>query len=106
MDREIYTLHGDLALKALKNFSILICRWDKGFGACHLSDLPNKALTLPHRAFTFNFENNALPYGRDNIMKLDVVQSGCLNAVAFWFDLQLDDTCSITSGTLSCLLQS
>ena len=75
-----------------------LCRWDKGYENCVLEDIPHKKLTAPSQAFKFGFETQAMPYGRDNIMKLDIIASGNLNAVVFWFDLELDKECSITSG--------
>lgn len=73
-------------------------RWDKGYENCILDDIPHKRLTKPARAFTFDLEGTSLPHGRDNILKLDVVQTGELNAMVFWFDLRMDDFCTITSG--------
>lgn len=39
------------------------------------------------------------------MLKLEVVREGLLNAVAFWFDLHLDDCETLTSGArrASCL---
>ena len=75
-------------------------RWDKGYEACCLEDIPHKRLTNPAKALRFGFETNAMPYSRDNIIRLDVIESGHLNAIAFWFDLELDQHCTVTTGAL------
>ena len=45
-----------------------------------------------------------MPYSRDNIVKLDVIESGHMNAIVFWFDLELDDQCTLTSGDFVIIL--
>ena len=40
---------------------------------------------------------------RDTMLRLDTTAVGTLNAVVFWFDLHLDDACTITSGASPCL---
>lgn len=35
---------------------------------------------------------------RESMLKLEVVEEGVLNAVAFWFDLHLDDCETLTNG--------
>ena len=42
---------------------------------------------------------------RDTMLRLDTIAEGALNAVVFWFDLHLDDKCTITSGPLPSCLQ-
>ena len=39
--------------------------------------------------------------GRENVLRLPIVAAGTVNAVAFWFDLHLDDEESITTGRRS-----
>ena len=73
-------------------------RWDAEPEAVHLEDLPHKVLTQPARVFEFSFDGTRKARGRENLVKLHVTQEGTLNAVAFWFDLHLDDQISITSG--------
>ena len=77
------------------------CRWDKGYENCRLSEVPHVRLTAPAKVFGFCLDGASKPRGRDNLLKLQVERAGRLNAIAFWFDLQLDDTCTITSGLLS-----
>ena len=49
--------------------------------------------------------------GRENVLRLPIIAAGTVNAVAFWFDLHLDDHESITTGArpplypLGCLLR-
>lgn len=35
---------------------------------------------------------------RENLVKLEVIKPGMLNAVVFWFDLHLDDTETLSNG--------
>lgn len=51
--------------------------------------------------FEYFFEGDRKGRGRDNILKLEVIAKGEMNAVAFWFDLHLDAEESICSGTAS-----
>lgn len=74
-------------------------RWDKGYENCRLSEVPHTRLTAPAKVFDFCLDGVSKPRGRDNLLKLRVERPGCLNAIAFWFDLELDDVCTITSGT-------
>jgi len=48
--------------------------------------------------FEYFFEGERKGRGRDNIVKLDVIAEGMMNAVAFWFDLHLDEEKSLCSG--------
>ena len=83
-------------------------RWDKGYEACRLEDIPHKRLTRPAAVFEFCFQGLRKTRGRENILKLQVLQPGLLNAVAFWFDLHLDDQAVLTTGTCTaeCLISS
>lgn len=74
------------------------CRWDPNPEAVHLDDLPHKVLTQPAKVFEFSFDGLRKTRGRDNLVKLQAIAEGMLNAVAFWFDLHLDVEVSITSG--------
>ncbi len=40
---------------------------------------------------------------RESLLKLEVVAEGTLNAIAFWFDLHLDDCETLTNGALGLL---
>ncbi|KAL3131069.1 hypothetical protein ABBQ38_000384 [Trebouxia sp. C0009 RCD-2024] len=73
-------------------------RWDKGYETCQLDQLPHTGLTKPCKVFDYFFEGERKGRGRDNIVKLEVAAEGDMNAVAFWFDLHLDEEASICSG--------
>ena len=60
--------------------------------------MPHKVLTQPAKVFEFSFDGMRKARGRENLVKLSVIAEGTLNAVAFWFDLHLDDEATITSG--------
>lgn len=56
--------------------------------------------TLP-QVFEYFFDGErAAPRGRDSLLKLEVIAPGTLNAVAFWFDLHLDDMETLSNGGL------
>lgn len=74
------------------------CRWDASYEACQLDKVAHTCLTKPCKALEFCFEGLAKGRGKDNIVKLEVVAGGILNAVAFWFDLHLDPDISLCSG--------
>ncbi len=73
-------------------------RWDKGYETCQLDELSHTCLTKPCKVFEYFFEGERKGRGRDNIVKLDVIAEGMMNAVAFWFDLHLDEEESLCSG--------
>lgn len=73
-------------------------RWDKSYESCELDKLPHTCLTKPCKALEFFFEGDSKGRGRDNIMKLEVIAAGLMNAVAFWFDLHLDEQVSLCTG--------
>ena len=79
-------------------------RWDKSYETCHLDQVPHTRLTKPCKVFEYFFEGNRKGRGRDNILKLEVTTAGEMNAVAFWFDLHLDEDESICSGEAQTLL--
>ena len=64
----------------------------------HLGKVPHKRLTKPAKVFDFHFQGARKPLGRDTMVRLDTVTHGTLNAVVFWFDVHLDEQCSLTSG--------
>ncbi|DBA83709.1 TPA: hypothetical protein ACH3X1_006247 [Trebouxia sp. C0004] len=73
-------------------------KWDKGYETCQLDKLSHTCLTKPCKVFEYFFEGERKGRGRDNIVKLDVIAEGMLNAVAFWFDLHLDEEESLCNG--------
>ncbi|KAK9825810.1 hypothetical protein WJX74_009582 [Apatococcus lobatus] len=81
-------------------------RWDKGYEACYLDDLPHKVLTKPAQAFEYFFEGMRKGQQRDHLLKLEVTSAGTLNALAIWFDLHLDEEESITTGKFCCMTES
>jgi type III protein arginine methyltransferase len=76
-------------------------RWEKDYEAVDLDRVPHKRLTLPVRVFEYAFDGVGKPRGRDNIMRLEVIAEGVLNAIVFWFDLHLDVDITITTGVLN-----
>lgn len=76
------------------------CRWDKSYEGCRLEDMPYRRLTNPIRVFSFCFDSVSKARGRDNLLKLEIVRAGKLNAICFWFDLHLDEHCTLTAGIL------
>ena len=73
-------------------------RWAKDYEAVDLAQLPHRRLSRPCRAFEYFFEGVRRARGRENVLRLPIVAAGTVNAVAFWFDLHLDDEESITTG--------
>ena len=78
--------------------SLCVYRWDKGYETCQLDELSHTCLTKPCKVFEYSFEGERKGRGRDNIVKLDVIAEGVMNAVTFWFDLHLDEEESLCSG--------
>jgi hypothetical protein len=74
-------------------------RWNKDSEACLIDEIPHKRLTRPRKVFEYFFEGEKRGRGRENIIKLEVVETGVLNAIVFWFDLHLDSEETITTGT-------
>eukprot|EP00887_Chlorella_sp_A99_P001822 scaffold19.g1822.t1 len=77
-------------------------RWEADYEAVNLNDLPHRRLTRPAKVCEFFFDGeNRPPRGRDSLLKLEasvVIAPGVLNAVAFWFDLHLDDVETLTNA--------
>ncbi|KAK9836263.1 hypothetical protein WJX81_000365 [Elliptochloris bilobata] len=65
-------------------------RWETNARAVHLADMPHRVLTHPARVFNYSFEGAQKARSRENILRLEVIAEGRLNAIAFWFDLHLD----------------
>jgi len=85
-------------LDCYNDFVCHTSRWDKGYETCQLDALSHTCLTKPCKVFEYFFEGERKGRGRDNIVKLDVIAEGAMNAVAFWFDLHLDEEESLCSG--------
>ncbi len=85
-------------LNCYNDFVCHASRWDKGYETCQLDELSHTCLTKPCKVFEYFFEGERKGRGRDNIVKLDVIAEGMMNAVAFWFDLHLDQEESLCSG--------
>lgn len=73
-------------------------RWDKGYEACRLAEVPHVRLTAPLKVFRFEWDGAGNRRGRENLLQLPITASGTLNAIVFWFDLQLDAESIVTSG--------
>lgn len=74
-------------------------RWDAGYEAVNLADIPHRRLTKPVKVLEQWFDGGERKgRGRESMLKLEVVAGGLLNAVAFWFDLHLDDCETLTSA--------
>lgn len=72
-----------------------------GCSACgRHCDLAGTESSLPHFLTVPRPSPPCLPptESRESLLKLEVVAEGTLNAVAFWFDLHLDDTETLTNG--------
>lgn len=90
-----------LYICTLNCYNDFVCypnRWDKDYESCQLDELSHACLTKPCKVFEYFFERERKGRGRDNIVKLDVIAEGMMNAVAFWFDLHLDEEESLCSG--------
>ncbi|KAL4424877.1 hypothetical protein ABPG77_002100 [Micractinium sp. CCAP 211/92] len=74
-------------------------RWDAGYEAVNLADIPHRRLTKPTKVLEQWFDGGERKgRGRESMLKLEVVAEGLLNAVAFWFDLHLDDCETLTNA--------
>ncbi|KAL4451864.1 hypothetical protein ABPG75_007526 [Micractinium tetrahymenae] len=74
-------------------------RWDAGYEAVSLADIPHCRLTKPVKVFEQWFDGGERKgRGRESMLKLEVVGEGLLNAVVFWFDLHLDDCETLTNA--------
>ncbi|KAK9815442.1 hypothetical protein WJX72_003717 [[Myrmecia] bisecta] len=73
-------------------------RWDKDCEACLLDEMPHRPLTKPAKVFEYFFDGLRKGRGRENIVKLETTATGTMNAIAFWFDLHLDDEQTITTA--------
>ncbi|GMH43344.1 hypothetical protein BSKO_11266 [Bryopsis sp. KO-2023] len=73
-------------------------RWDDKHESVRLSELPHRSLTRPKKVFDYSFDGAGKARGKETMLKLDVVDDGELNAVAFWFDLNLGDDIKISSA--------
>jgi protein arginine N-methyltransferase 7 len=76
-------------------------RWDKTYDSVDLSTLPHRKLTKPKKVFEYFFQGDRKGRSRENVLKLEVVNPGHLNAIVFWFDLHLDEEETITSAPFS-----
>jgi len=73
-------------------------RWEPGYEGVRLDALPHRVLTKPRRVFETFFDGGGGEGLQEGLLKFEVVADGLLNAVAFWFDLHLDEESSITSA--------
>ena len=73
-------------------------RWDPDSSAVHLDRVPHTRLTRPAKVFDFHFQGQRKALGRDTMVRLETIAQGTLNAVVYWFDLHLDEDCSLCSG--------
>lgn len=71
-------------------------RWSPAYEQISLDDEPYKALTDPFACFCFDFSQPPDPENR--IFELIVKNSGVLNAIAFWFELSLNDSTKLCTG--------
>ena len=84
-------------------------RWDSTYRATRLADEEHRVLTKPKRVFEFflqerdeNGDEEVRFVGgasnRETVARLETVASGYLNAVAFWFDLHMDERETVTTA--------
>ena len=81
-------------------------RWDSTYRATRLADeADGRILTKPKRVFAFFLQEREregrgarAPSARETVARLETVASGYLNAVAFWFDLHMDEKETITTA--------
>ena len=84
-------------------------RWDSTYRAARLADEEHRVLTKPKRVFEFflqerdeNGDTDGRFVGgasnRETVARLETVASGYLNAVAFWFDLHMDERETVTTA--------
>jgi hypothetical protein len=71
-----------------------LCRWQEGYEGCYLQELPHRQLTAPGKVMDLEFDFD-LPSGHSAMaastpLQLQAHSKGRLNAVAFWFELELD----------------
>lgn len=68
-------------------------RWDAEYSTVHnLGGFPHKQLTKPCKVMDVSFEVIGHENGKKSeLLKLESIDCGVLNAVVFWFDLHLDD---------------
>lgn len=73
-------------------------RWDKGYEAVHMESVPHRRLTKPKKVFEYFFDGIQKGRGRENVLKLEVTETGYMNGICFWFDLHLDEEDTITTA--------
>ncbi|GHP04547.1 hypothetical protein PPROV_000330100 [Pycnococcus provasolii] len=76
-------------------------RWDRDAEAVYLKDVPHRKLTKPKKVFEFFFDRRGSMRGgsmREAVLKLEVIRSGYMNGIVFWFDLHLDEESSLTTA--------
>lgn len=74
-------------------------RWDKSYAAVRMAGVPHRRLTKPKRVAEFFFDGSdadAPPI--EAALKLEVTETGLLNAIVFWFDLHMDEVETITTA--------
>ena len=69
---------------------------DSNYTGYHLEKVAYRALSTPKKVFEFNFKNitseGTLP------LELEVTESGLCHAIAYWFELQLDEKTVISTA--------
>ena len=73
-------------------------RWDKGYEAVHMEGIPYRRLTKPKKVFEYFFDGIQKGRGRENVLKMEVTDTGYMNGICFWFDLHLDEEDTITTA--------
>lgn len=74
-------------------------RYDKSYAAVRLSDVPHRRLTKPKKVTEVFFDgSDADAPPLEAALKLEVTESGLLNAVVFWFDLHMDEQDTLTNA--------
>lgn len=77
-------------VQAFNEFSL------QGYVGIHLDKMAYRAISAPTPVFSFDFSN--LPGTEAVPLDLDITEDAILHAVAYWFELSLDDDTMVSSG--------
>lgn len=96
---KVYAMGIELRFDRLKGFdfsALNLFRLNRYMGL-QLKNMPYKQVTEVFTPFHFDFYSNVFESEGD-LFEPSVIEEGCCNAVAFWYDLHLDDEIIINTG--------